>query len=118
MAGGRRAGVVGTMFPQPTVAGRPLDDILGPDFAVLGPGVTQDTVDTWEGPPARFLRVVPSGSAPTEDTVGEIADDTLADWFTRHRVRQVVLRPDRFVYGTDTDDLAALLRARSRHLLR
>jgi 3-(3-hydroxy-phenyl)propionate hydroxylase len=106
MAGGRRDGVVGTMFPQPTVAGRPLDDLLGPDFAVLGPGVTRYTVDTWQGPPARFLRVVPSGSTPSGGTVEEIADDTLADWFTRHRVRLAVLRPDRFVYATGTDDTA------------
>jgi 3-(3-hydroxy-phenyl)propionate hydroxylase len=110
MAGGRRKGVVGTMFPQPTVAGRPLDDLLGPDFAVIGPGVTQHTVDTWQGPRARFLRVVPSvlpaGGTPADGVVEEVADDTLTAWFTRHRARLAVLRPDRFVYATATDDRA------------
>ncbi|MDQ3790694.1 MAG: monooxygenase, partial [Actinomycetota bacterium] len=101
MAGGRRAGVIGTMFPQPTVAGRPLDDLLGPGFAVLGPAVTQRTVDTWQGPPARFFHVAPKASGP--GAVDELLDETLAAWFTRHDVGMVVLRPDRFVYATTTD---------------
>ncbi len=107
MAGGRRAGVLGTMFPQPAVAGRPLDDLLGPDFAVLGPAVTRHTVDTWQGPPARFFHVAPTATEPAG--VDELVDGSLATWFTRHDVGMVVLRPDRFVYATTTADLAAPL---------
>jgi 3-(3-hydroxy-phenyl)propionate hydroxylase len=103
MAGGRRAGVVGTMFPQPTIGGQPLDDLLGPDFAVIGPDVTRRTAETWQGPPARFLRVGPS----TSDGVTAVADESLSAWFAGHGAGLVVLRPDRFVYATSTAAVAA-----------
>ncbi|MFC4852951.1 bifunctional 3-(3-hydroxy-phenyl)propionate/3-hydroxycinnamic acid hydroxylase [Actinophytocola glycyrrhizae] len=107
MAGGRGEGVLGTMFPQPTIAGRPLDDLLGPGFAVLGPDVTAGTVKSWAGPPATFHRVSP---APTRsDEVAELVDESLAAWFARHRVGMVVLRPDRFVYATSVSDVSVPL---------
>jgi 3-(3-hydroxy-phenyl)propionate hydroxylase len=110
MAGGRRTGVIGAMFPQPTIAGTPLDDLLGPDFAVLGPAVTRHTADTWQGPPARFFRVTPAATGPA--LVDTLADESLAAWFTRHDVGMVVLRPDRFVYATTTAAVAAPLTVR------
>ena len=105
MAGRRYKGVTGTMFPQPTVAGRPLDDLLGPDFAVLGPAVTRRTAETWQGPRARFFHVSPAPAATA--SVDRLADETLAAWFTRHDVGMVVLRPDRFVYAAGNSDLPA-----------
>ncbi|GAB1509170.1 bifunctional 3-(3-hydroxy-phenyl)propionate/3-hydroxycinnamic acid hydroxylase [Actinophytocola sp. KF-1] len=105
IAGGHRTGVLGTMFPQPRVGGQPLDDLLGPGFAVLGPAVTPSTAAGWAGPPATFHHVTP---APT-GAAGELADETLAAWFTRHGVDMVVLRPDRFVYATSVSDVTAPL---------
>jgi 3-(3-hydroxy-phenyl)propionate hydroxylase len=106
MAGGRRDGVVGAMFPQPTIGGRLFDESLGRDFAVVGPDVTGRTVREWQGPPARFLRVATKATA--SDGVDEVADETLSAWFAQHRAGLVVLRPDRFVYSTSTADAAAL----------
>jgi 3-(3-hydroxy-phenyl)propionate hydroxylase len=108
MAGGRRAGVIGTMFPQPRIGDRLLDDLLGPDFAVLGPAVDRRTADTWQGPRARFFRVAPTatGGEHVDEQVDELADASLAAWFDRHDVGVVVLRPDRFVYATATSEAA------------
>ncbi|MEV0675008.1 bifunctional 3-(3-hydroxy-phenyl)propionate/3-hydroxycinnamic acid hydroxylase [Actinosynnema sp. NPDC050436] len=100
-------GTVGTMFPQPDVAveGRrvPLDDVLGAEFAVVGPGVDAVTALTWRGPVARFARVVPAGSGAAGDiTTVEDVDGTLCAWFAAHGADVVVLRPDRFVHAVGT----------------
>jgi len=103
-----RRGAVGTMFPQPDVAvgGRrvPLDDVLGAEFAVVGPGVGAATALGWRGPVARFVRVVPPGSAaPGGITAVEDVDGVLTAWFARHGTDVAVLRPDRFVHATGVD---------------
>ncbi|MFE9750540.1 bifunctional 3-(3-hydroxy-phenyl)propionate/3-hydroxycinnamic acid hydroxylase [Saccharothrix saharensis] len=90
------------MFPQPEVVvggvRRLLDDVLGPDFAVIGPDVDAATARDWSGPRARFLRVVADGARHTEDDLVDVTG-TLTAWFTRHRTGAVVLRPDRFVHA-------------------
>lgn len=112
-------GAVGAMFPQPEVlvdgARRLLDDLLGTEFAVVGPGVGLAAATGWRGPAARFVRVVPPGGA-TGSGITEVVDvdGVLTAWFTRHGTDVVVLRPDRFVHATDlvTDPLAATAAAR------
>ncbi|GAA1853059.1 bifunctional 3-(3-hydroxy-phenyl)propionate/3-hydroxycinnamic acid hydroxylase [Asanoa iriomotensis] len=107
LAGGVRKGPVGVMFPQPfvTVDGsrRLLDDVLGTGFALVGPDVSAQTAATWSGPPATFVRVLKPGASPAGGEVVEVGDPDglLKAWFDRNRVGMVVLRPDRFVYGTD-----------------
>ncbi|MDU0293580.1 bifunctional 3-(3-hydroxy-phenyl)propionate/3-hydroxycinnamic acid hydroxylase [Saccharothrix longispora] len=96
---------VGTMFPQPDVAVGgtrvPLDDVLGAEFAVVGPGVDAATALGWRGPVSRFVRVVPPGSAAQGDiTTVEDVDGALTAWFAEHGTDVVVLRPDRFVHAT------------------
>ncbi|MFJ6673935.1 bifunctional 3-(3-hydroxy-phenyl)propionate/3-hydroxycinnamic acid hydroxylase [Actinosynnema sp. NPDC091369] len=90
------------MFPQPEVVvggvRRLLDDVLGPDFAVIGPGVGAGTERDWSGPRARFLRVVADGAPHTEDDLVDVTG-ALTAWFARHRTDAVVLRPDRFVHA-------------------
>lgn len=90
------------MFPQPEVVvggvRRPLDDVLGADFAVVGPGVDAGTARDWSGPRARFLRVVAEGAPHTGDDLVDVTG-TLTAWFARHRTEAVVLRPDRFVHA-------------------
>ncbi|WP_238009414.1 bifunctional 3-(3-hydroxy-phenyl)propionate/3-hydroxycinnamic acid hydroxylase [Dactylosporangium sp. AC04546] len=115
LSGGVRKGPVGTMFPQPqvTTAGtatpRPLDDVLGPAFTVIGPGVDARTAAGWAGPTATFVRVLPAGSsgppsAPAHDVVNVVdVNGVLGEWFDRHGVDLAVLRPDRFVYSTTAD---------------
>lgn len=120
----RRGGHVGsrpagTMFPQPRVAIAgatepvPLDDVLGGGFALIGPQVSPaDAADPrWHGLPVRFVRVCPTGTAPTaaDGDYREVADveGRLAAWFARHRASVAVLRPDRFVYGTARGSAAA-----------
>ncbi len=99
-------GPVGTMFPQPDVAVGgtrvPLDDVLGAEFTVVGPGVDAATAIGWRGPVARFVRVAPPGAgAPTDITTVEDVDGALAAWFAEHGTDVVVLRPDRFVHATE-----------------
>lgn len=90
------------MFPQPEVVvggvRRSLDDVLGPGFAVIGPGVDANTARAWTGPPARFLRVVTDGEPHADVDLVDVTG-TLSTWFTRHRTTTVVLRPDRFIHA-------------------
>ncbi|MFF0875426.1 bifunctional 3-(3-hydroxy-phenyl)propionate/3-hydroxycinnamic acid hydroxylase MhpA [Micromonospora aurantiaca (nom. illeg.)] len=120
MTGGRRDGVVGTMFPQPRVLipGAPgerlLDEALGDGFVVLGrAGVDDPPGAWWQGLPVRFVAVHPSGtplSGPPEpsadgrpDLVHVVdADGVLGGWLRRHGADLVVLRPDRFVFALAT----------------
>ncbi|MEU6076050.1 bifunctional 3-(3-hydroxy-phenyl)propionate/3-hydroxycinnamic acid hydroxylase [Micromonospora sp. NPDC047074] len=117
MAGGRRDGVVGTMFPQPRILlpggseARLLDEALGDGFAVLGPATADGPLGSrWRGLPVRFVAVHPGGTpvadlpvAPGDagpDRVDVVdVDDVLGGWLRRHRAGFVVLRPDRFVFA-------------------
>ncbi|MFI9007832.1 bifunctional 3-(3-hydroxy-phenyl)propionate/3-hydroxycinnamic acid hydroxylase [Actinosynnema sp. NPDC053489] len=106
LAGGRRRGAVGTMFPQPRVAvpgspdPRPLDSVLGAEFTVIGPGVDRGTATGWQGPPARFVRVLRDPAEATSQVASVVdVDGVLTAWFARHGARVAVLRPDRFVYS-------------------
>ena len=117
MAGGRRDGVVGTMFPQPRVllagSSEPLllDEVLGDGFAVLGPAAAGNPLGAgWQELPVRFVAVHPAGTrlagAPVlsgswqPERVDVIDTDGVLDgWFRRHRADLVVLRPDRFVFA-------------------
>ncbi|BCB76372.1 bifunctional 3-(3-hydroxy-phenyl)propionate/3-hydroxycinnamic acid hydroxylase [Phytohabitans flavus] len=115
MAGGRRRDPVGTMFPQPYVASakRPdphlLDEELGAGFAVLGPPGAFGA--PWRGLPVRFVTVHPSGTDPESLPFGRLGDavehidvvdatGAVTEWLHHHRSQLVILRPDRFVYGT------------------
>ncbi|MER5702859.1 bifunctional 3-(3-hydroxy-phenyl)propionate/3-hydroxycinnamic acid hydroxylase [Micromonospora sp. NPDC002296] len=117
MAGGRCAGGVGTMFPQPRVATAAvpaphlLDEALGVGFAVLGfGGAAEPSRGEWREPAVRFAVVHQAGTAPEglppvrgyggAERVDLVdVDGTISAWLRRHRVEAVVLRPDRFVYG-------------------
>ncbi|GAA1737087.1 bifunctional 3-(3-hydroxy-phenyl)propionate/3-hydroxycinnamic acid hydroxylase [Luedemannella helvata] len=127
MASGRRRGVEGRMFPQPLVlaAGspspRPLDDVLGAGFAVIGPGVDPQLAadPRWQGLPVTFLRVRPAGTTLLGAAdVGDI-EGGLAAWYARDKAEVALLRPDRFVFATgqadDVPRLTALLTTRLRH---
>jgi 3-(3-hydroxy-phenyl)propionate hydroxylase len=107
----------GARFIQPrvTVQGEPapvrLDDVLGDGFAILAmnsdPRVQLEVgvADYWQHLGARFIHVLPAGQAfPADvpDGLQIIRDDTgeLSAWFARHRRTAVVVRPDRYVFGT------------------
>ncbi|WP_431969949.1 bifunctional 3-(3-hydroxy-phenyl)propionate/3-hydroxycinnamic acid hydroxylase [Nocardia sp. bgisy134] len=118
-------GVEGTLAPQPEVRTydgrhRRLDDVLGLGFAVLGHGVdpraacTADDLVVLDGLDSHFVTVYPLGGRPQgspgdgrgdNDQVADIEDHTgeLSRWFGKAGVRHgdvLVLRPDRFVFGT------------------
>ncbi|MGW4741735.1 bifunctional 3-(3-hydroxy-phenyl)propionate/3-hydroxycinnamic acid hydroxylase MhpA [Nocardia xishanensis] len=118
-------GVEGTLAPQPEVRTydgrhRRLDDVLGLGFAVLGYGVdpraacTADELAVLDRLDCHFVTVYPLGGRPQgkpgdgrgdDDQVADVEDHTgeLACWFAKGGVRQgdvLVLRPDRFVFGT------------------
>ncbi|MFX0592244.1 bifunctional 3-(3-hydroxy-phenyl)propionate/3-hydroxycinnamic acid hydroxylase [Melissospora conviva] len=117
MAGGRRDGVVGTMFPQPRIlmpgstGVRLLDEALGDGFAVLGPAAAGSAFGSqWQGLPVRFVAVHPCGTPVADLPVPARAgrperfdvvdvDGVLGGWLRRHRADLVVLRPDRFVFA-------------------
>ncbi|WP_084655396.1 FAD-dependent monooxygenase [Nocardia altamirensis] len=104
----------GAMFPQPTVVSdgvaRPLDDVLGPGFAVLvrtnsriagigwralfGPDTFVAQVRTLDGP-----RHAEPGVPVLGDPTGELVSAIGAADF-------VVLRPDRFVFAAYRDEQA------------
>jgi len=114
MAGGRRDGAVGTMFPQPRILipgspdARLLDEALGDGFVVLGSASAGSPVGPqWRGLPVRFVAVHPAGTPvaglPDPSGDGQVdvvdVDGVLGGWLRRHSVDLVVLRPDRFVFA-------------------
>ncbi len=113
MAGGRQDGPVGTMFPQPWVGSagsatsRPLDEVLGSGFAVIGRGVAASLPET-PGLPVRAVVVHPAGTEVADRPAHEPdggrvdvvdVDGAITAWLDRHRAEAVVLRPDRFVFA-------------------
>ncbi|WP_428964884.1 bifunctional 3-(3-hydroxy-phenyl)propionate/3-hydroxycinnamic acid hydroxylase [Micromonospora fluostatini] len=122
LAGGRRDGAVGTMFPQPRVGTRGsatphlLDAALGAGFAVLGrPGAVPTGDLRRLRLPVRFVAVHPAGTpvaalpaAPGPDRAAPVAvvdvDGTIGGWLREHRADLVVLRPDRFVFALAAAD--------------
>ncbi|MEV0358102.1 bifunctional 3-(3-hydroxy-phenyl)propionate/3-hydroxycinnamic acid hydroxylase [Nocardia sp. NPDC050697] len=132
-------GVQGRLAPQPEVRTydgrhRKLDDTLGLGFAVLGYGAdprrafSEADLEALRALDTRFVTVYPLGGRPQgkpgegRDDIADIEDHTgvLTRWFRRARLRPggvVVLRPDRFVFGTATpQDSAALVAALNRQL--
>lgn len=98
---------VAQVFPQPLLAdGRLLDALLGLNFAVIADpvvlnGVSDDTRDRWH---AQGVVVLPA------------RDPEILAWLENHRLRAVILRPDRYILGaaqtsTELDSLSALLPA-------
>lgn len=111
MAGDRRRGPVGVMFPQPRIAVaaapdvRLLDEVLGDGFAVIGFEPAISTASrVLRDLPLRFVAIRPSGMTIADRPTGQVdaidVDGTLSAWMHRHGVELVVLRPDRFVFAT------------------
>ncbi len=92
-----------------------LDDLLGSGWSYLSwchAGIPAALA----GQHIRLLRVHPC-TTPwhrlADGAVGELAmvdiEDRLRLQFRRHRARGLLIRPDRFIYGSDRDDLAGCL---------
>jgi 3-(3-hydroxy-phenyl)propionate hydroxylase len=105
---------IGKMLPQPFVRSTLgerilLDDALGTDFVVLGMDVDPTLVLTpeqkagWDQYGARY-EIVRSHSIPGSDSLVDI-DGQLKKWFDTHGSTVVVVRPDRFVAGSDNSNL-------------
>ena len=136
---------VGRLFVQPRVAtadGKTLmlDDAIGDWFAIVTWAVDPrgyldtETRDFWRRLGARFVTIVPQTQLKCEQgpddllILGDI-DQTLKDWFGRHRKSLIVLRPDKFVAAAAPADRISRTDAtfhghvsrccdRSRHLQR
>lgn len=132
-------GIEGRLAPQPLVRTyngklERFDDTLGLGFALLGYGVDPRTtlgagdLETLRAVGARFVTLYPVGGRPQgkpgdgRDDVTDIEDhtDVLTRWLRHARVRPgavVLIRPDRFVFGTATPENApALITAVTRQL--
>ncbi|MFE3188409.1 bifunctional 3-(3-hydroxy-phenyl)propionate/3-hydroxycinnamic acid hydroxylase [Nocardia sp. NPDC059240] len=121
----RLRGVEGTLAPQPEVRTydgrhRRLDDVLGQGFSVIGYGVDPRTTLSGDDLAAlralgsRFVTVYALGGRPQGvpgdgrsigDDFADIEDHTgmLTRWFAKAGVRNgglLLLRPDRYVFGT------------------
>lgn len=105
---------VGKMFIQPKVTLETgevtlLDNVIGANFAVIGWGcnplwgMSEAQIRQWRATGTRFIQVVPEVQIGTpqdrHDGVIRIGDaqGRLREWFARHNVSLVVMRPDRFV---------------------
>ncbi len=82
----------GTYFPQPTADGARLDDILGRGAWLIGrsasgPGVAENL---------RCVTLDHAALAPFRDQLGA--------WLAKHGADAVLVRPDRYVFGTGTPE--------------
>lgn len=131
--GEKKGSPQGTYFPQPRVelvdgSYASLDDILGDGFAVLTrPGASLEVQREARAVAAelggRWVQVSAAERSGTRrpDAVVDV-EGRLGAWFTRHGADLVVLRPDRYVYGTvaggEVGHLQGSLRGRVRPLAR
>ncbi|WP_433191881.1 bifunctional 3-(3-hydroxy-phenyl)propionate/3-hydroxycinnamic acid hydroxylase [Nocardia sp. CA-107356] len=125
----RRAGA-GHTFPQPTVRTpegrlRPLDDLIGSGWAVLGRDLDPqvhlrpESQALWTSLGASFLSISRPGHRRTRceaDTVAvEDIDGYALDFFDRHGGDVAIVRPDRIVFAmpetSDLDHIAGLYRS-------
>jgi 3-(3-hydroxy-phenyl)propionate hydroxylase len=107
---------VGRMFPQPWVIDaeakvRRLDDVMGDAFSLVSYGLdprrhmSAATRSHWQKLGARFVCIAPSSQfenlrrSSCEDRLVVVTDrdQDMKQWFGKHQVAVVVLRPDRFV---------------------
>ena len=112
--GDAKASPVGKMFIQPKVTLETgdvtlLDNVIGPNFAVIGWGcnplwgMSDEQIQLWRALGTRFIQVVPdtqiNTSQDNHDGVIRIGDtqNRLRAWFAQHNAALVVMRPDRFV---------------------
>jgi len=90
----------GTLFPQPNVGGARLDDALGDGAWLIAKG---------DVPASAGVRVV----ALDEPVLGPFAND-VGRWLEKQGAEAVLVRPDRFVFGTG--DAQQLVSAYREHL--
>jgi 2-polyprenyl-6-methoxyphenol hydroxylase-like FAD-dependent oxidoreductase len=109
--------VAGQMFIQPQVLNNTgqlvlLDHILGNSFAILGINadwldfITPESQAFLLGLSTKFIYVVPDSSVPCPTKFAdelELVEDTsnqITDWLTKQQKEIVIIRPDRYVFGT------------------
>lgn len=108
---------VGKMIPQPLAADtrgviKPLDEILGNGFVLLGDGVDPATLLSaeekagWDALGARYLAVrsADQGTQTAEEVVD--IDGDLLGWMRNFGAQAVAVRPDRFVAASSVSGLA------------
>ncbi|MGF1589143.1 MAG: bifunctional 3-(3-hydroxy-phenyl)propionate/3-hydroxycinnamic acid hydroxylase [Pleurocapsa sp.] len=120
--------VAGQMFIQPQVLNKTgqlvlLDHILGNSFAILGLDTDWLKVITAESEaflsnlPLKLICVVPQISVSDRSTKFpdrvELIEDTsqqISDWLAKQQTEIVIIRPDRYVFGTcDRQELNAIV---------
>ncbi|MBP8003055.1 MAG: bifunctional 3-(3-hydroxy-phenyl)propionate/3-hydroxycinnamic acid hydroxylase [Chloroflexi bacterium] len=114
----------GTRFIQPHVTMENggvsvrLDEALGDEFAILAMNVDPRTqlepgaAALWQNLGTRFIQVLPANQpfpGNVADGLNFIRDDNgeLSGWFARQRRTTVIIRPDRYVFGTFNTDTQA-----------
>ncbi len=123
--------VAGSLFVQPRVrthAGdKLLDDVVEPRFLLVTTTgeaqawLTPRSVDLWGRMGGERVVIGTQDAArPATGGIRRLAErgDLLAGWMTRHGASAVVVRPDRYVYGTarDRDALNRLVEGLGRHI--
>jgi 3-(3-hydroxy-phenyl)propionate hydroxylase len=117
----RHAHTQGTPFPQPRVctpsgSSLLLDEVLGPDFAIVGLNIDPRTCLTspalafWDSLPTRFVQVISPGCSNEQQPVAEMQQTTcvedseglLTAWFARQPGKIAIVRPDRYIFGIFT----------------
>jgi 2-polyprenyl-6-methoxyphenol hydroxylase-like FAD-dependent oxidoreductase len=111
----------GAPLPQPVVhtstgSSLPLDDTLGPGFAVLGLNVdpraslASSALAFWDSLPTRFIQVISSAhshkpqpdAATQQTTCIEDSQGLLTTWFAQQPGQIAIVRPDRYIFGICT----------------
>ena len=83
--------LAGTLSPQPKLAdGRLMDDAVGYRFAVVGDLACLDQISA-----DTTARLKQLDAVVLREQAGE-----LADWIARLDVNAVIIRPDRYIYGS------------------
>ena len=101
-----RSSLVGHYLVQPAVRDAtghtaPLDEWLGPGFALLGYDANPDALPAdaravWERVGARVVRVTPRGTPARTDDAVEDVSGAIGDWLQPYPDRWLVIRPDRY----------------------
>lgn len=102
----------GALFIQPEIENEDrnlvlMDDLIPPEFLLIAdgsiPSLTEDMLRRWQAMGGQILTVGSLGHFIDGDDLLRDPKNDIGKWLSGHAAKAVIVRPDRYVYGTAAD---------------